>query len=302
MRLIEGFAKRREGLIGARILRVGFASIMLWFYLSHFRFQAVLWGPDGQLDYATYLQTPQFGVAPLYRILGAEWFDVAVLIGSIVVTIAYLAGVFPRVSGILFVLATMASVDRNPSSVDAGQNLIVLLSSLLIFADTGRLSLGLELPANEYRTRAATMLHNASRFLVIWQMANVYFWAAYFKLCGEAWRSGAALRYVLGLERLMPFPAISHALIENGLLIAVLTYTTLAVQLLFPFMIWIRPLKPIAVCAAVVLHTGIALLMGLWSFSLTMIVAEVALLTDAQLKGLARVLRLQPSLFRSSSN
>jgi hypothetical protein len=66
---------------------------------------------------------------------------------------------------------------------------------------------------------------------------------------------------------------------------------TLCLEIGFPFLVWYRPLRWLMVIGAVLLHTGIALFMGLTGFSLMMLALLVAFIppsTVRQLLGLAQ--------------
>lgn len=256
---------------------------MLLYYLVHIGVRHLVWGDHGQLDRATYMATTHAGFFALYRYLPSSLYD-AFFNASIVVAALFSLGVVPRISAILFALTTAANVDRNLQAIDAGQTLIVLLAFLLCFADTSRFSLfafpNSRLPA--LWTSIDTMVHNAARFLITWQIAMVYFWAAFYKLGGESWRDGTAMYYALHLERFLALPALSHLIAANAFLVASLTYSTLLFQMAFPFLIWNERLKPFLILIGVSVHAGIAVVMGLILFSLSMILAEMSLFSDEQ--------------------
>ena len=65
---------------------------------------------------------------------------------------------------------------------------------------------------------------------------------------------------------------------------------TLILEVGFPFLVWYRRLRWVMVTGAIMLHTGIALVMGLTGFSLMMLALLVAFIPPAtvrQLLGLA---------------
>lgn len=289
-RALDRYANRRESLTGAAVLRIGLSAIMLVMYLWYFPSHRALWGPNGVLDYKDYV-TGIAGANPfaLYRYNDAPWFADLIYFASLAVAGAYLIGIAPRVTSWLFAITAFANVNRNPAASDAGQTLLVLIAFLLCFVDTSRWAL---LPLKLWRfkpsllTAISTMLHNSGRFLVSWQICMVYWWAAFAKLGGSDWRHGTALYYVMHLDRFMWFPNLAGGIAGNIVLVSILTYTTLIFQAAFPFLMWDRRYKPFMIAIGIGLHTGIGLLMGLLTFSATMIIADLSLLSDGQFAAL----------------
>lgn len=258
---------------------------MFLYYVLHAPVRLQLWGVHGQLNYETYVRFAAHGSLALYRYSSSAAYMEFIFWGSAAVAALYALGVAPRVTCWLFAVTAYSTVDRNPLAIDSGQNLVVLLAFLLCFADTSSWAL-LPITARIHSPlveSVASMAHRAARFLITWQMAMVYFWAAYYKLTGSEWRGGTAMYYVLHLERLTVLPALSHAIAGNAIAVMLLTYATLALQAAFPLFIWFRRSKTYLVVGAILLHVGIVVIMGMVTFSATMIVADLSLLSDEQL-------------------
>jgi hypothetical protein len=286
-RLVSTFASERRGLVGCALLRVGFSAIELTNYLYHYSLRRALWGPAGLLDWPEYVHTGHVGWLDLYAFSSTESFSAAVFVISVVVALLYGLGVLPGVTCWLFAVTTYANVHRNPLATDAGENMIVLLSWLLCFTDSSAYFCLFRIrprkPLWGSFTSVVNMLHNAARFLIAWQICMTYFWAAFWKLGGDDWRNGTVMYTILHIQRFEPFPALSNALAANSVIVALLTYSTLAVQMSFPFLMWNQRVKPYIVFLGVAIHAGIAFVMGLVSFSLTMIFADLSLLSDQQI-------------------
>lgn len=287
---VSRFMFRRQSLAGASLLRVGLSAIMLWHYLVHAGLRAVVWGTHGQLDYVHYAALVSDPLA-LYRYSAAPFYALALFWLSVLIALAYLVGFYPRVVGWMFAVTCYAAWQRNTLAADGGYMLLSLLAFLLCFADTSRRFVLLR-PRRRSRPAAVRILsnviHNAASFAIAWQVCMVYTWAAFYKLSGARWRDGTALSYILRTEHFMWFPVASLAIAHNAVMVALLTYGTVAFQCAFPFLMWNRRLKPYLIGTGVVLHVSIAILMGLLSFSATMIFADLALLSDRHLATLAR--------------
>lgn len=283
MRLVERFAFQRLGLYQAALLRIGLSSIMLTQYFWHAGVRQMLWGPYGQLDYSEYLRHSYY-FFDIYRYSAAPQYVDIIYWGSAIIAAMLLLGVFPRVTSVAFAITTYSLFARNTLSTDAGQTLLVLLSFLLCFLDSGRV-------LTVFTTRAVrrvpaplrflrNIVHNAALFGVAWQVCMVYAWAAFYKLGGSTWRDGTALHYVANSTHFEVFREVPRFLGLHPGLTALFTYGTVVFQSAFPFLMWNERLKTWLIAMAICLHMGIAVTMGLISFSATMIVADVSLLSD----------------------
>ena len=70
-----------------------------------------------------------------------------------------------------------------------------------------------------------------------------------------------------------------------------MTYFTLAFEISFIYLIWIRRLRWTMLVAAVFMHLGIAVCMGLVTFSMMMLVLVVSMVPPAVVRGLIERLK-----------
>jgi hypothetical protein len=288
------YAGQRRGLVGSALLRVGLSAVILLGYIWHIGLRDALWGPRGQLGLEDYIRATRGDSFALFTLSAAGWYSTAILITAIFAAIAYGLGIAPRITCWLFTLTTWATFGRVPFASDAGQTLVNLIAFLLCFMDTSRyfclLRFQPRIRIPVILRAAENMLHNSGRFLIAWQICMVYLWAAFWKLGGSEWRDGTAMYYVLQIERFQPFPWLSNAIASSGLAVASLTYFTLFFQMSFPFLMWNQRVKPYIVFLGVLLHVGIAVVMGLVSFSAIMILADLSLLSDSQFASLRKTI------------
>ena len=108
----------------------------------------------------------------------------------------------------------------------------------------------------------------------------IYFTSGVSKLQGAAWWSGTAIWGTIANPEFSPihyewFLALLRFLASHRWLwelsMTLGATFTLATELGFPFLVWLRPWRWMMLCMAVMLHTGIAMFMGLNTFSLMMI-------------------------------
>jgi hypothetical protein len=112
------------------------------------------------------------------------------------------------------------------------------------------------------------------------QMATLLFYSAISKLRGDDWWSGDAVwivfttnehfnRFALGLFA-------SHYWLVN-----IATYGTVLIELAYPFLIWQPRTRPYLLASAIVLHVMFAWLMGLFYFSLVMVMGHMSFVYPA---------------------
>jgi hypothetical protein len=289
------FAGTRLGLISAAWLRVSLSLIALVEYLWHIPLRATIWGPNGQFLFSQYINLTNSNPFQLYRYSSSGLYFDVIYFASVAIALLFMLGIFPRITCWLFAITAYSIFHRNELAADAGQDLLVLVSWLLCFCDSGRylaLLPGRALfSAIPSLTQIVTMLHNAGRFLIAWQVCMVYFWAAFYKVSGEEWRHGTALYYALSVERFQWFPWLSHAIASNGIIVAIASYSTVIAQMAFPFLMWNQRTKPYIIAIVVGLHGSIAILMGLISFSATIVSVDISLLSDGQFLAAIRAVR-----------
>ncbi|MFI6058632.1 HTTM domain-containing protein [Streptomyces sp. NPDC051286] len=132
-------------------------------------------------------------------------------------------------------------------------------------------------PQSEPRTLLdvlANLAHNAILVVIMAEVCLIYATAGWYKVQGSRWQDGTALYYPLNLDSFTPWPALSHLLASNGVMVMVLTYGTVIVQVAFPFTLFNRRVKNVLLVAMMCEHAGIALLLGLPFFSMAMIAAD----------------------------
>jgi predicted DCC family thiol-disulfide oxidoreductase YuxK len=107
------------------------------------------------------------------------------------------------------------------------------------------------------------------------QMAVLFFFSAISKLRGDDWWSGDAVWIVFTTgEHYNRF--VLDVLASNYWLVNVATYSTILIELAYPFLIWQRQTRPYLLAAAIFLHLQFGLLMGLFYFSFVMILGHMS--------------------------
>lgn len=118
------------------------------------------------------------------------------------------------------------------------------------------------------------------------QVCIVYGFSGLEKLKGGSWWAGTALWNIFSNGNFMPFDMsfIAHF----PLVVVLITYLTLIFEIYFPMAIWIENLRKPWLIFGFLMHLGIGALMGLFSFSLLMIISYVFFLKESEIKSLGK--------------
>ena len=106
------------------------------------------------------------------------------------------------------------------------------------------------------------------------QMAVLFLYSGLGKR-GDDWWSGDAVWSVFTTGEFYN-PALVGLLAHQYWLVNLATYTTIFIEIAYPFLIWQRRTRPYALAAAVALHGLFATLMGLFYFSFVMIMGHMS--------------------------
>ena len=130
-----------------------------------------------------------------------------------------------------------------------------------------------------------TVSANLSLRLIQLHLLLIYGMAGLGKLQGPSWWNGLALWGTMTAGEFVSFDFTPMA--RRPMLINLMTHASLALELLYPILIWIRVTRPLALLGAAALHLGIALMSpGLAEFSLAMMAANLAFVPGTWLRSL----------------
>ena len=204
-------------------------------------------------------------------------------------------GLFTRPASILAWIGHVSFLDR-AHLVGPGVDAIVAMIALyLIFGPSGQ-ALSLDrLIASARRTQRPRAFVSANVVIRLIQvhMCIVYLSAGLAKLQGSSWWDGTAVYLTLmthdlrGLDVrwIATYDWLWQAISSAG------TWFTIAFEVGFAVLIWQPLLRPLVLGAAVLLHGGIGLSMGLWSFSAAMLTGCLAFVPPSSLRWLLAELR-----------
>jgi hypothetical protein len=284
---LDRLATDRRRLAGLSVVRVGIGVAALYHYLINLPFRESLWGPAGDWPFSNMLNmVHHFWIFSVYAFGHSDlWFQLMFFTGIAVAALWTVFGGRPLT--ILHAVFFWSLALRNPTAVDGGDNLAEIVLLFMCFQTTNAY-----LSPSAARVRArlesvrgvprmSNLLHNVATYLVIFQTCTVYLVAGLWKVSGSVWQHGTAMYYISHehgysvmplFPTIMSFPTVS----------VFVSYLTIAIQLLIiPAVLTRHRTLRLAVLALVAgMHLGIICCMGLFSFGLSMLAADAALVDD----------------------
>jgi predicted DCC family thiol-disulfide oxidoreductase YuxK len=222
----------------------------------------------------------------------------------------FTVGLFSRTTAVLAWVVVVSTVRRAPYSVFGFDQILSLLTLYLAACGASGQAVSLDRFVRRYRqARAAasalgrtgvgrrvapldpgvprpTISANLSLRLIQLHLVFMYGMAGLAKLQGPSWWNGMA---IWGTMTAGEFASLDFTgLAAWPKVLNFLTHGSLALELLYPILIWPALTRPLMIVGAVALHLGIAIVSpGLTEFGLAMIAANVAFVSGRWLRSLS---------------
>jgi len=260
------------------------------------------------------LPGPQYRLAPgqfiwsVYFHLDADWAIWTVHVLFLVAMFLFTIGLWTRLTGVLTWIGTLQYIHRSPVTLFGMDSMTMLgLFFLMIGGGGAALSVDHWLAQRRERIRRndpmfvlvpppSILVNLAIRMMQV-QFCFIYLASGTSKLQGAAWWNGNAIWgtlanyefapfYIPGYESMLRWLSQHRALWEIAMSGGVIF--TLFIEIGFPFLVWVPKMRWFMVSGAVLLHTGIGLLMGLTTFSLMMLVLVASFIPSEVVEGVMK--------------
>lgn len=123
------------------------------------------------------------------------------------------------------------------------------------------------------RGAVSNLISNIAGYSICIHLCLVYFISAIHKIHADVWFNGVANYYILSSERFRG-TSFNLSLAKNGTFVTVTTYFTICVELIYPFLVWIKRTKVIMLILATILHIGIYVFMMIYDFQIVFIIIQ----------------------------
>ncbi len=251
-------------------------------------------GFDKPLAWSFWFSVPQALLRPVWVI-------------CLLIFVLFTVGAFSRVTAVLAWVIYVSTVRRVPVSLFGFDQ--VMSSVLLYLAATGASGQAVSLDRFYARWRLGwviaghrrgsegvrwdlpsgapepTISANIALRLIQLHLCLIYGMAGLAKLQGQGWWNGQAIWGTLasGEFRVLDFTWLA----AFPWLLNALTHASLALEIGYPVLIWVRPLRPLLLAMVVMFHVGIGLTApGLSEFGLAMIAGNLAFVSGPWLRSL----------------
>jgi hypothetical protein len=285
------------------LLRVLAGAMLFYTHLVWSLDLSAFLGPEGwlpveylrsevQIQDVQGIQVPIWSVWSLFFWLQSTWQLWCVHLCALAVFFCLMIGLFSRTSALLGYLLAVSYVQRvSPGAFFGLDKVNVMMVMYLMLGPCGArysldrlLRLRHQQPGHskgKTKTAATTSANIAIRLIQL-HLCVIYLFAGIAKLEGANWQAGTAVWWaVANLE----YQSLNMTWLARWpILIALATHLTVFWEVSYCFLVWNRYTRPLVLWMAVLVHAGIALAMGLMTFGLAMILANMSFLAPATVR------------------
>ena len=282
---------------GVCVLRV-MTGIMALYFIASYTIDLVDWfGPHGLLSVDTVERLTGAADASStdsaivareslfyhFTVPGILWLIHGI---SFLVVLMFTVGFYTRITGILTFLTLLSYIHRAPMLTGQFEPVLTMLILYLCIAPAG-MYLSVDRWWRERKTDSANTSRHDSKptksvaatvclRLIQVHLAGLYLMMGITKLAGETWWLGDAVWWLMAHSesRLVDFTFLGRW--EAWPIFNLWAHAIVAFELLFGILIWNRLARPLLLGISVIMWTSLALITGLVSFCLIMLMANLA--------------------------
>lgn len=238
-------------------------------------------GPAGRIpvDVAQRLQRSELAWSHLYWLSSSASGLWVAHVLALIILLMFVLGLCTRVTSVLSALIAISYAHRATGALFGLDQVNGFLALYLAIGPAGA---AYSLDAWRARRRGAVaagaaapqVMANVALRLIQVHLCVVYLFAGLGKLLGQSWWAGTAL---WGAFANFEYQTLDMTwLVSYPLLVNLATQTILVWEITYIVLVWPRLLRPLVLALAIPLHLGIGLAMGMMTFGLAMLVANLA--------------------------
>ncbi len=196
--------------------------------------------------------------------------------------LAVLFGIGKRCSIFLAFIINAFLQAINGYILNGGDNLIKFVLLYLCFVDSFRY-LSIRPVFNKFlNEKISNLWTRLGAISISTHLALIYFISGMSKVNASVWYHGTALYYILQLERFSG-SRLNQILIEYPEVLTLMTFASMFWELAFPFIVWIRKIRPYFLLFGIVMHLGIYVLMMIHDFEILFIALYISYFSDQEI-------------------
>jgi hypothetical protein len=240
-------------------------------------------GQDGWLpvEFIRRVQGEQWSIQSVFFYINQGWLLWVVHIFALIVFFCLFIGFFSRTMAVLGFLFAVSYAHRiSPGAFFGLDKANCMVALYLMLGPCGaRYSIDALRKGRRGDTTpvpASTSANLAIRLLQV-HLCIIYFFTGMAKVVGENWPAGTAAWWSVAIPE---YQSIDMTWLANWpVLVALITHATVFWELSYWALVWNRFTRPLVLWMAVFVHGGIALFMGMITFGVVMIFANVAFIS-----------------------
>lgn len=287
------------------VIRILTAAVALYLYLTYLPDLNRFFGPGGLLSRESMLQlrdnVPVFSVFDYATSASTLWI---LYWAGAAALVAMLFGLFTRVSVVLALVAVLSLIHRGPMLARPVDDIVAMVMFYLCFGPCGRAlsidslfnraGIAADSGANVAASaRGGSYAATISTRLIQVHLSLIYLAMAMAKLHGtlgtDVWWDGTA---VWDLMARPEYPLLNMASLgytdAGWYLINFCTVGIVAFEFFFGILIWNRLARPLLLGISVIVWIGIAVLTGMVSFAIMMLIAGLAFVPPSTFRAMFR--------------
>jgi hypothetical protein len=212
---------------------------------------------------------------------------------ALVVFAAFTVGFVTRITGILAAVITLSYCHRLTGALFGLDQVNAMLALYLAVGPAGAV-FSVDRWLSQRKTGHAsdpdpTIAANIAVRLIQLHMCVIYLFGGIGKMRGELWWDGSASWFAIANLEYQSWDVTW--LVRYPFLLALATHITVFWETFYPFLVWSRLTRPIALAIAVVVHGGIALFLGMPTFGIAMLIGNFAFVTPETVAAVVRRFR-----------
>ena len=225
-----------------------------------------------------------------HQVAATPWLFTLFYIGLALLAWVIILGWRTRFVLPLYLVFWISFIEVNDAAGDQGDNAYRMFLLAMVFTNSSmRWSLDARRRARSAEPAAREDLpwswapitaHNLALVVLAFQVCAIYVSGGLYKAGGDPWAHGYAIYDPLQTAQFGTWPVLSDLLTAWGPMVVVMTWGSLMFQIAFPFLLFNRYTKIIALLGILSFHIAIGVLMGLPWFSLTMIAVDAIFIRD----------------------
>ncbi len=193
----------------------------------------------------------------------------------------FLFGVGKHFSTLMVFISLLLLQKLNNSTLNGGDKMARLILFYFIFANSFEYFC-LKPLKNKFDS-TSNLISNLAVFSIMMQLCIAYFETFLNKISNPYWVNGSAMYYVFNTESHLG-TKFNQTIAKSDFVVYCLTYFTLAFELLFPFLIWVKKTRFVFIVCGILFHLGIYFFMMIYNLQILFLLPYGLFYSNSEIK------------------